>query len=224
MNTVLGVDACKSGWVGIALSGDTVTAHHARRIAALVEQVDEVAVVAIDIPVGLPDSGRRKADLAARELLGPRRSSVFITPVRAAVAETDYDAANAANRRLAGEGMSRQAFGLFDKIREVDAWLPAALCRVVEVHPELSFRELAGTPLADPKRTWAGAECRRRLLADAGITLPGELGAAGRLAAVDDVLDAAAAAWTARRVLLGTAVPVPDPPEPLGGIEAAIWR
>jgi hypothetical protein len=36
---------------------------------------------------------------------------------------------------------------------------------------------------------------------------------------VDDVLDAAAAAWTARRYLLGDAIRTPD-----SGDGAAIWR
>ena len=39
------------------------------------------------------------------------------------------------------------------------------------------------------------------------------LGPAGTLAAVDDVLDAAAAAWSARRVVAGSARLLPDPPE-----------
>jgi predicted RNase H-like nuclease len=58
----------------------------------------------------------------------------------------------------------------------------------------------------------------------AGIVLPDDLGSAGRAAAVDDVLDAAAAAWTARRVAHGQAHPLPDPPEHLtDGRTAAIW-
>ena len=36
--------------------------------------------VAIDIPIGLPDKGRRKADELAKAAIGPRRSSVFIRP------------------------------------------------------------------------------------------------------------------------------------------------
>ena len=119
--------------------------------------------------------------------------------------------------------MSIQAFSLLPKIGEVDTWLPKAPCRVVEAHPEVSFTELAGEP-APPKKTWAGAEHRRTLLERAGISLTGSLGEAGD-ASVDDVLDAAVAAWTARRVLLGTAIPFPDPPETLpDGIDAAIWR
>ena len=93
-----------------------------------------------------------------------------------------------------------------------------------EVHPEVSFAALAGAPLPDPKTTWAGATHRRRLLAEAGIELPDDLGPAGSGAAVVDVLDAAAAAWTARRVAHGQASPMPDPPEVFSdGLPAAIW-
>jgi predicted RNase H-like nuclease len=47
--------------------------------------------------------------------------------------------------------------------------------------------------------------------------------AAGK-AGVDDVLDAAIAAWTARRVASGQARAVPDPPERFSdGLPCAIW-
>jgi predicted RNase H-like nuclease len=222
-DTVLGVDACRMGWVGIAWSESGVRPYLARTIAELVEQAGEVAVIAIDMPIGLPDTTRRRADVLARELIRPRQSSVFMTPVRAALHELSHDGANAAQRAHAGEGMSVQAFGLLPKIREVDEWLPSTPCPVVEAHPEVSFAQLAGAPLTVSKKTWAGAEIRRTLLANAGITLTGALGAAGR-AGVDDILDAAVVAWTANRVRLGAAISVPDPPEPLNGVAAAIWR
>ena len=88
----------------------------------------------------------------------------------------------------------------------------------------VAYLMLAGAPLPDGKRTWAGVHHRRHLLAAAGIHVPDDLGPAGRLAAVDDVLDAAAAAWTAARVAAGTATPLPDPPvEHDDGWPAAIW-
>ncbi len=94
----------------------------------------------------------------------------------------------------------------------------------MEAHPELSFAALAGAPLAARKSTWAGAELRRTLLAQAGITLAGDLGLAGEQAGVDDVLDAAVAAWTAQRVSQGTARCLPDPPETFSdGLPTAIW-
>jgi predicted RNase H-like nuclease len=94
----------------------------------------------------------------------------------------------------------------------------------VEVHPELTFAELAGAPLADGKSTWSGAERRRQLLADVGIFASGDLGLTGYQVGVDDVLDAAAVAWTAARFARGDARRVPDPPERFSdGVAASIW-
>ncbi len=95
---------------------------------------------------------------------------------------------------------------------------------MVEAHPELSFRQMAGAPLTDSKKTWAGMSRRRELLAEQGIDLPADLGEAGRQVAVDDILDAAAVAWTAARVAAGAAIPVPDPPADLDDFPVAIWR
>lgn len=228
---VLGVDACRGGWVGIALQGERIDAYAAGDIAQLVESASadgQVAVVAIDIPIGLPDDGPRRADGLAQQALGPLWSSVFVTPVRAALeADTHADAVRI-NRERTGKGVSAQAFGLRRKLFEVEKWVRRtsrpATSQVIEVHPEVSFAQLAGAPLTVRKRTWAGAQRRRELLAAAGVVLADDLGAAGRLAAVDDVLDAAAAAWTARRFTRGEAHSLPDPPETLsGGSKCAIW-
>jgi predicted RNase H-like nuclease len=181
--------------------------------------------VAIDIPIGLPDTGRRQADALARSLLGPRASSVFTTPTRAAITAPAYAEAAEQNRNLAGQGLSQQAFALAPRILEVDSWVRSADVAVIEVHPEVSFVRMAGgTPLAASKHTWAGAMLRRCLLAKADIGLPDDLGEAGVLASVDDVHDAAVAAWTARRYRHGQATPIPDPPEVFGdGWACAIW-
>jgi predicted RNase H-like nuclease len=248
---VLGVDACRAGWIGIALSGGQARAYFAPGIRELADRAaadGPVLVIAIDIPIGLADGGRRRADQLAREALGRRWPSLFITPVRNAVEAADYQAAAAENRRLAGEGLSRQAFALRAKILDVDRWLqsgsPAAArvaearpelsfaaqmgspapAQVVEVHPELSFAAMAGAPLRSRKTSWAGAAQRRALLAEAGIVLDGDLDVAGEQAGVDDVLDAAAAAWTARRVSQSSARCLPPSPEVFSdGIPAAIW-
>jgi len=224
---VLGVDACKAGWVGIALAGDDVRAYAAAQIAELVSTADEdgrLSVVAIDMPVGLADAGRRLADELARKDIGTLWASVFITPVRTAIEAADLAAANVVNREWAKEGVSAQAFGLRHKLLQVDRWVRRQTRRVVEVHPEVSFAQLAGGPLTERKHTWAGAARRRRLLADAGVTMADDLGEAGGRAGVDDVLDAAVAAWTARRVARGEARCIPDRPQVFSdGLECAIW-
>ncbi|GAA3952259.1 DUF429 domain-containing protein [Actinomadura viridis] len=209
---VLGVDACAAGWVGMALD-EAVTPYFAPRIHELVDAAAPVTVVAIDIPIGLADNGLRQADLLARQELGRRRSTLFMTPVRRALEAGTHAQATEINRRLTGKGVSIQAFALKPKILEVDRWVRRnPPYRVVEVHPELSFARMSGAPVP-PKTTWAGAETRRRLLAGEGIHLTGDLGPAGANARVDDVLDAAAAAWTARRVARDQARCLPAPPE-----------
>jgi len=86
----------------------------------------EVAAIAIDIPIGLPDRGVRQADRAARERLGRLASSVFLTPVRAALAAEPYREATAVAVRLTGSGISQQAYRLREKIFEVEEWLPTS--------------------------------------------------------------------------------------------------
>ena len=233
---VLGADACRDGWVGILLElgGDAQPAGPGRafahaEIAGLVAQAGEraggmLAVIGIDMPIGIPDRGVRTADLLARKAAGPRLASVFITPVRSALACADHASASALNKRLTGSGISRQAFNLTEKILQVDRWLPEAPCPVAEVHPELCFAAMAGAPLADSKSTWAGAATRSALLAAQGISLAGDLGLSGRQAAVDDVLDAAAVAWTAARIVAGAARRLPAEAERFSDqIDCAIW-
>jgi predicted RNase H-like nuclease len=228
---VLGVDASGRGWIGIAWGGgEQLWAYAAGTVAAVVAACRDdgpVALVGLDIPIGLSEAGPRLADVAARDRLGARRSSVFETPVRAALLAPDHASAGLANRAATGRGVSAQAYGLRHRVLEVDGWLRADVAGdrppVYEVHPELSFAQMAGHPLPDGKRTWAGAEHRRMLLAREGLFV-GDLGEAGRLALVDDALDAAAAAWTAARILTGDATSLPDPPEPTpDGLAAAIW-
>jgi predicted RNase H-like nuclease len=224
---VLGVDGCKAGWVGVVLTDGEPSAYVAAQIddlVAIAEADGRLDVVAIDMPVGLPDRGRRQADVLARAAVGQLWQSVFMTPVRAALQAPDHASAVLVNQELAGKGISSQAFALRPKLRQVEHWVLGTGHRVYEVHPEVCFARLAGAPLVERKSTWAGAVRRRRLLATAGITLPDDLGAAGRVAAVDDVLDAAVAAWTARRIARGEAQPMPNPPELFSdGLPCAIW-
>jgi predicted RNase H-like nuclease len=223
---VLGVDACKKGWVGVGVGDTGPTVYFGRHIGDVVAAAEydgPLGVVGIDIPIGLPDNGRRQADVLARAVVGPRRSSVFMTPVRDALLAEDHARAVVVNRERTGEGLSIQAFGLKRKLLEVEAWAQSTHHTVIEVHPEVCFAQIAGAPLATRKSTWAGAEERRSLLEGAGM-LPQGLNHAGTMAAVDDVLDAAAVAWTARRHSRGEARSLPDIPEVFSdGRPCAVW-
>ncbi len=224
---VLGVDACPAGWVGVALTGRCVRAVVHAQIGGLVAMAaadGPPGTIAIDIPIGLADCSPRQADLLARTAAGRRWASVFVTPVRAALQADTYAEALAVSRALTGRGISSQAFRLRDKILQVDSWRERAPCPVVEAHPELSFAAMAGAPLSDSKSTWAGVVRRRQLLAAHGIELAGDLGLSGLRVGVDDVLDAAAVAWTATRVAAGTARRLPALAERFSdGVDCAIW-
>jgi predicted RNase H-like nuclease len=195
-------------------------------------------VVAVDIPIGLPErtgTGGRAAESAVRPLLGGRQSSVFSVPARAAIYESDY--AGACRTALATSDpprkVSRQLFNIAAKIREVDEVLrgdPASTQRVYEVHPELAFWRLNGErALTEPKRMKSrpyppGLDLRRKLLLAAG--LPDTLVHArpSRGAAEDDLIDALACAAVARRLHAGLARPHPDPPpRDAFGLPMAIW-
>lgn len=223
---VMGVDGCSPGWVGIVLDEagyvDALFSQHIGELVDLAQSDRQLEVVGIDIPIGLQDS-EREADRLVYRQLGSRRSSLFMTPPRAVLERaSDPVAANELSRRLTGKGVSRQSLGLARKVLEVDDWWPTAGVPVIEVHPELSFRLMSGRSLDASKKTWAGHQTRRDLLRGAGVNLPNELGAAGLNSGPDDVLDAAAVAWTARRYLAGQATAYPgveDRPEAV----ARIW-
>ena len=219
---VLGLDGCRTGWIGIALrDGQFADAILAERAAEVISAVPSAAAIAIDIPIGLPATGRRRADELARRELGPRRSSVFAAPPRNVLMEAPYAAANALAKEIHGFGISKQSYMLRAKILEVDE-LASVDRRIHEVHPELAFRTMANADLHS-KKSYTGARERIRLLAAAGIVLPEDPGPAGT-AALDDILDAAAAAWVAHRIASGDAKPLPDPPDVDDtGLSMAIW-
>ncbi len=225
---VLGVDACRGGWAGLLIADDGsvrgLFAADIPTLAARAASFAKVTVIAVDMPIGLPDTGTRAADILARAVVGPRWQSVFITPVRTALGESTHAAASRRNRELTGRGISQQAFGLAGRIIEVDDWARTTATPVIEVHPEVSFAALAGIPLTFGKKTWAGAALRRGLLAREGIHLADDLGEVGARAAVDDVFDAAEAAWSARRYVAGVARCYRDPPQAFSdGFRSAIW-
>jgi predicted RNase H-like nuclease len=203
---VAGVDGCKHGWVAVVLAGGRFL--EARLIDAVESSFDELADVgriAIDVPIGY---GPREADALARALVGG--SSVFSIPERERF-EGPFGE---------GGGISAQAHALGDRISHVTA-LAAGDTRFLEVHPELCFTAMNGMKrLKYRKKSAGGAFERLELLRKHGINIDrGMLGAAATVP-LDDLLDAAACAWTAARP---GAVSVPDPPESRDGLAVAIW-
>lgn len=208
----IGVDGTRGRWIAVALGHDGLFAS-----AILVDTLEEVMeaftearVIAMDVPIGLPTEGARAADLEAKMLLGPRRSTIFPAPPLPVLQATTYAAARGKAVELTGKSISAQSYALRHNVLEAASL--ASDPRVFEVHPELAFRSLAGRVLLTSKRTWNGAVERQEALESVDITLPAHLGSAGA-APVDDVLDAAVCAWVARRIAMGEARSVPSEPE-----------
>lgn len=154
MSYVLGVDGCRGGWIAARLDDTSVGLSLAvfPSMTALLAAHEGAECIAIDIPIGLTD-GPRLCDVRAREFIGARRSSVFPAPCRAALGVRTYEEAATASLQATGKSLSRQAFAIIPKIREVDdAMSPKLQERVREVHPEVCFRALRGRPLEYAKK------------------------------------------------------------------------
>lgn len=249
--TIAGVDGCKVGWIAVMLAPDGIpTARVFATFGALIDSLPDEAIIAVDMPIGLPDfthEGGRGPEMLVRRLLGQRQSSVFSIPSRAALyAHTEafttlarwYD-----GHRLASEaaratsdpprGVSIQAYGIFAKIREIDALLIARAelrLRVIESHPEVAFWRLNGEQaMRLPKKVKnivdpPGMVERQALLVRLGLPAEFVQAMPPRGAASDDFLDASALLFIAARHARGEAQPFPDPPGRDGhGLPMAIW-
>lgn len=234
--TVLGLDGCPAGWCAVALDvSDAGIAVHPPVIRSFAEALaSDAAVIAVDIPIGLLDvPGPRSCDIEARRLLGrPRASSVFPAPSRRALAlcgsADGYRPASDLNFRLTGRRLTRQSFNIGSKVKQVDdAITPADQSRVYEVHPEVCFAALAGSPMHHSKRRREGREERWATLRRALPALPPapQLPPALRAAcAVDDYIDATVAAWTAACILRDKARRIPESPQhDARGLRMEIW-
>lgn len=237
---LVGLDGCRAGWIGafVRPAGEEVRVRTMPRMADIADAPEKPAVIAIDMPIGLPERtgvGGRAAENAIRPLLGARQSSVFSVPSRAALEASDHR--EACHIALATSDpprkISKQLFMIAPKIREVDAALRSdatLAARTFEVHPEAAFWRLNGEcALTEPKKIKGkvyepGLRLRRGLLIAAGLPRDCVEAAPPAGAAADDLLDALACAAIARRIQDGIAQPFPHPPpRDAYGLPMAIW-
>jgi predicted RNase H-like nuclease len=218
MKWVAGLDGCRAGWIACVWGGPGTSAS-ATLLTSLAHAEAVlprgIAALAVDVPMGLPEGaerGGRECDRLARRLLGRRRSSVFAPPARHSLAAATHAEASRLNRASSPLqiGVSLQAFAIFEKIRDAEAALagsPWLRDQAIEVHPEVCFAEMAGGQPLQRKKSAAGKAERRRWLEHVGFVELTQFEAEARRlgAAVDDALDACAAAWTALRRAEGEA-------------------
>jgi predicted RNase H-like nuclease len=245
-----GVDGCRRGWLAVLVrpdGKDVCISDVIEDFAEILSAPKAPAIIAVDMPIGLPETGGRAAETIVRPRLGKLSRSVFPVPSRQAVFSEIGRFENemeryAAHRRacLVAEATSNppkripmQTFGIFPKIRKLDEYLRTksnARERVYEVHPELAFWRLNGDcPLDMPKKKKGrpyepGLALRRALLIASGLSKEAVNAAPPKGAGADDLLDALACAAVARRIHAGIAQPFPDPPpRDAFGLPMAIW-
>lgn len=228
---IAGVDGCRGGWV-VALSEDWPCVR--RPALRLCEDFTLVLgttaacdVVVVDMPIGLPRGATLRAcDIAAKGMLGPCASRVFLSPPRGAIGAVTPTEFQARYRRARGAGAAVPLWGIVPKIIEVDAAMtPALQGRVVEFHPELAWQRLGGRVLAS-KHSRPGLRDRAALLRpfvhDLEATPPDDV---LRHARRDDVLDALVGLSVAAAIAAGCGrrLPEREPDVDERGLRMEIW-
>ncbi|MFO7863136.1 MAG: DUF429 domain-containing protein [Salinivirgaceae bacterium] len=165
----LGVDGCPQGWFVIKIDSNGNLRWH------LVERLIEITLpikpyhAFIDMPIGLNRAGStRKCDVLLRSQL-PRllKSSVFSPPVEEAVFADTYREACEINQRITGKKISKQAWNITPRIRELNRFLECGKQSECwhESHPELFFQRLNNdVALTFKKKQKQGVEERLAIL------------------------------------------------------------
>jgi predicted RNase H-like nuclease len=215
---VVGAGLCKGSWAVIRLVDGRFDA------GAVLPRLSEMAttfakdasVIAIDIPLtyAAPGTKGRACEREGQAMLRDRRYSMFDTYPLAVLEAPTHAAASALALQTVGCKISQQSYALRHGIKEAFSLSEQDL-RLHETHPELVFARLAGE-LAS-KKSWNGVRQRLNALEAAGIHLPVDFPEMNK-AALDDVLDAAAAALAADQIALGRGNRIPAQTS-----EPAIW-
>ena len=196
----IGIDGCRGGWIAVQI--DRIGRQSFEIVPHVTDINIEDAMIMIDIPIGLPQSGYRSCDWAARKILGDGRSRVFLGARRPLLDFHSFADANAWGQSD-GAGISKQLFAILPKIAQVDAFVRAATKRFDdfrECHPELVFHRLNNEQLLPKKKGSEGRRQRRDLLISHGfadIDLWSEQ-LWGRKTGKDDLYDACACALAAQ--------------------------
>ncbi len=223
-----GIDGCRGGWLAILGKFTPEKGCFTGEDIYLTKSIEEIfsfpaLVFAIDMPLGLPlrfSPKGRLCDRLARQMLGPRRASIFTPPPREALSFNNYQ-----KLRAKGIRISKQSFYLIPKIRALRAALKGPVKdKVFETHPELIFKTLAGETIPS-KHTAEGLAKRLELLLSLGLfkSLKSnweKIKACYRR----DLIDAYACLLVAKRIFCGEAKVIPeDPPRDDEGLPLAIW-
>ena len=171
MSVALGIDWAHDHWLSLEYcSHDTALRPETyESLEDLWEDYDhgaEIHRLCIDIPIGLPTGPNERAvDKECRAHLD-RKSTVFRVPIREALEADTSEEANQESRsntrtdETDGVGVQPPAYAIREQILEVNEFIEE--CEqdttnvIYEVHPELCFTALSGSPTQYSKKTAHG--------------------------------------------------------------------
>jgi predicted RNase H-like nuclease len=214
---VAGVEPCPGGWLVASARLQSTTLFPvepfvAETFAEIIDYRPAFDVVAVHAPLSFPSEdtpGGRTCDRLARELLGwPHAGAVVSPPSRSLLAHRDP-------KRVAEAGLSPIAVQHLDWYAQVaEEMAPYRQRQVFEVHPELSFYQLAGeVPMRHSKYDEQGVKERLDLIEARIQGIEAVLEAELPGVKVHHLLDAAACLWTARRIAARAVERLPEEPE-----------
>ena len=165
------MDGCHGGWVA---SADGRPIEFYPRFSEILKRHEKKNIL-VDVPQGLTDEPR-SLDGHARQMFDVHPSSIFPVPCRRAVYASNYREACEISYKETGKKISRQAWNIGPKVREVDKALRSdkdLQGYVYESHPEICFAVFKGNPMSFSKRRPEGIAERLDLLSglDAGVRL-----------------------------------------------------
>lgn len=216
----IGVDGCRAGWAVAVLDHGELRLEVYKSIADLVMTYPSFDALLIDMAIGLRNNPNQvRPDIAAREELGPKASSVFPIPSREAVYAKGEEEQKKANLRTLGKSLSKQSLAIIPKIRELDEFLknnPDYRGKILESHPEVDFARMNGSVVLSRKKEEPGPSERIHILTEYlnKRDLFGMYGKAKQLGCgQDDLIDAICLAVTAALHAHGQSEILPEKPE-----------
>ena len=220
MSLIIGIDGCKSGWFSVWENQDKSI--HSSVFSNLNElknffKNESQLILGIDMPVVLSEVIPRQADQLARKLLSKKASSVFTAPTPEMLDQPNYEKASLVSKRLFGKSMSLQSWYLFPKIKDVQTMIHHEDMQIYEIHPELSFRAMNNEQvILESKKTQEGFALRNALLSMhfKNFIFEDVRNQHARKDVMDnDILDALAVLWSAKRIQSNQASYLPQAPE-----------
>jgi len=181
---IAGVDGCHFGWVVASRIDENMPEIQLfEDFQSVLKHYGDYDVIVVDMPIGLAsnqeNNGRRKADIEAKKILSKlgRGGSVFFPPAKEVIGglpiqkleynNDNYKLVCDISKKETGRKISRQAFGLLKKIKEINEIKEEngeVMKNVLEFHPEITWHLTCGMQKLSYKKTEDGFKQRHSCL------------------------------------------------------------